>query len=233
MRPARSTPFFCLLLLAACSRDETSGRPATGDRGSSDAEHSSSGLSVEIPADAPTVAFLGDSISAGLGLDPDEAFPAVLQQELAELELPFHLVNAGVSGDTSAGGLRRLDWVMRSEPDVLVLELGGNDGLRGQDVEEVERNLRAIIERAKGAGAKVLLLGMRIPPSLGADYAASFAALYERVATDEDVAFVPFFMKGVGGDPRMNLEDGLHPTAAGHRRLAENVLPTLRRLLAE
>jgi acyl-CoA thioesterase-1 len=185
----------------------------------------------EVPADAPLVVFLGDSIAAGLHLSASEAFPAVLQRELVELDLPFRLVNAGVSGDTSAGGLRRVDWILRQAPDVVVVELGGNDGLRGQSPEGVEANLREIVARCRAAGAEVLLLGVRLPPSLGPDYVAAFDALYPRLAGELDLAFVPHFLDGVGGVPELNLEDGLHPTAEGHRRIAERVAPALASLL--
>ncbi len=189
------------------------------------AESSSGGL--EVPADAPLVVFLGDSISAGLHLSADEAFPAIVQRDLAAAGHPFRLVNAGVSGDTSAGGLRRIDWILKQSPDVLVVELGGNDGLRGQDIASVETNLRAIVTRAQAGGARVVLLGMQIPTSYGADYAGGFAGIYSRIAQDLGVAFVPDFLAGVGGVPEMTLEDGLHPTAAGHVRLARNVAPVL------
>jgi acyl-CoA thioesterase-1 len=186
---------------------------------------------LDVPADAPRVVFLGDSITAGLHLPAHEAFPAVLQGLLAAEGRPFHLVNAGVSGDTSAGGLRRIDWVLRSKPDVLVVELGGNDGLRGQPVASIEANLRAIVGRARAAGTEVLLLGMRLPPSYGQEYAGEFAKSYDRIAFDMKLTYVPFFMQGVGGIPGMNLEDGLHPSAAGQRRLAQNVLHALRPLI--
>ncbi len=186
-----------------------------------------------IPADAPLVVVLGDSIAAGLHLSADEAFPAVLQRELAAGGTPFRLVNAGVSGDTSAGGLRRIDWILKQKPDVLVVELGGNDGLRGQELAGVEANLRGIVTRAKDAGARVVLIGVQIPTSYGADYAGKFAAIYPRIAEDLGVVLVPEFFAGVGGVPDMTLEDGLHPTAAGHARLAQNVAPTLRGVLAD
>jgi acyl-CoA thioesterase-1 len=185
-----------------------------------------------IPADAPLVVVLGDSIAAGLHLSAEQAFPAVLQRELAAAGSPFRLVNAGVSGDTSAGGLRRIDWILKQEPDVLVVELGGNDGLRGQDLAGVESNLRGIVERAKASGARVVLLGVQIPTSYGADYAGKFSAIYPRIAADLGVDIVPEFLAGVGGVADMNLEDGLHPTAAGHERVAQNVAPVLRRVLA-
>ncbi len=181
-----------------------------------------------IAADAPLVVFLGDSISAGLHLAAEDAFPAVLQRNLSAAGHPFRLVNAGVSGDTSAGGLRRIDWILKQSPDVLVVELGGNDGLRGQEIEGVESNLRAIVTRAQSAGARVVLLGIQIPSSYGADYTSRFADMYPRIAQDLGVAFVPDFFQGVGGVPDMTLEDGLHPTAAGHVRLARNIADIVR-----
>jgi len=184
-----------------------------------------------IPADAPLVVVLGDSIAAGLHLPAHQAFPAVLQRELAAAGVPFRLVNAGVSGDTSAGGLRRIDWILQQKPAVLVVELGGNDGLRGQDVDAVESNLRAIVTRAQAAGARVLLLGVQIPSSYGADYAGRFAAIYPRLSQELGVELVPEFLAGVGGVPDMNLEDGLHPTAKGHERIAQTIAPALKALL--
>jgi len=194
---------------------------------------SSSSSVAEVPSDAPLVVVLGDSIAAGLHLGADDAFPAVLQRELGAAGTPFRLVNAGVSGDTSAGGLRRIDWILKQKPDVLVVELGGNDGLRGQDLAGVEANLRGIVIRAKDSGARVVLLGVHIPTSYGAEYAGDFAAIYPRIAEELGVTLVPEFFAGVGGVPDMTLEDGLHPTAAGHVRLAKNVAPMLARVLAE
>ncbi len=185
------------------------------------------------PADAPRVVFLGDSLTAGLHLDPEQAFPALLQRRLAAEGHPFRLIDAGVSGDTSAGGLRRLDWLLKQAPDVLVLELGGNDGLRGQPVAEIEARLRAIAARSQAAGAKVLLLGVRLPPSLGRDYVTAFEALYPRLAAELELAYVPFFMAGVAGVEGMMLEDGLHPSAAGHERIAATLAPALGALLGE
>ncbi len=186
---------------------------------------------VAIPADAPLVVFLGDSISAGLHLSKDEAFPALLQARLAEDGLPFRLVNAGVSGDTTAGGLRRLEWLLSQEPELVVVELGGNDGLRGIPLEEIESNLDAILRRLRERGLAVLVLGMRIPTNYGVDYEQGFAALFRRAADQHGARFVPYFMQGVGGVPELNLPDGLHPTAEGHERLADTVEPHLRALL--
>ena len=179
----------------------------------------------------PLVVFLGDSVCAGYGLDPEAAFPAILRRRLADAGSPFRLVNAGVSGDTTAGGLSRLAWLLKQKPDVLVVELGANDALRGRPLTLVEENLRRIIDRALKSSCRVLLLGMRIPPSYGPEYTEGFAALYERLGALENVAYVPFFMNGVGGVPELNLPDGIHPTARGHEKLADNVEPALRALL--
>jgi len=186
----------------------------------------------ENTAHRPKVAFLGDSISAGLHLAEDQAFPALLARRLSAPPHAFQLINAGVSGDTTAGGLRRADWILKQRPDVVVVELGANDGLRGVPLDAIERNLRGILEKVRGAGATPLLLGIRLPPSYGADYVTGFEAIYPRVARELGVAHVPFFMEGVAGVPELNLEDGLHPTAAGHERLAANVEPALREVIA-
>lgn len=186
---------------------------------------------VEVPQDAPRVVFLGDSLSAGMQLGAAEAFPAVLQRELATSGTPFRLVNAGVSGSTTRAGLARLDWLLKQEPGVVVVQLGANDGFRGLELDETEKNLRAIVERARDAGARVLLLGMKLPPNYGADYTTQFESLFERIAEETEVAYVPFFMDGVAGVPAMNLADGIHPTAEGHRRLAANLRAPLRRVL--
>ena len=218
---------------AGCSEGgRASGRAAVEDYNEGlEAEGALAARALEVPAGAPVVAFLGDSIAAGYQLSADAAFPAVLQRELAADGRPFKLVNAGVSGDTSAGGLRRVDWILRQDPDVLVIELGGNDGLRGLSPVALEDNLRGIVERARGAGADVLLLGLQLPPSLGADYVREVEAVYPRLAAELDLAFVPQFMRGVGGVPELNLSDGLHPTAEGQRRIAERVAPVLGSLL--
>jgi acyl-CoA thioesterase-1 len=185
------------------------------------------------PQREPVVVFLGDSLTAGLGLSAEEAWPTLLTEQLDNAGTPIRAVNAGVSGDTSAGGLRRLDWLLRQRPDVVVVELGANDGLRGQPIAGVESNLRAIIEKSRAAGARVLLLGLQVPPSLGGDYARQFAALYSRLARELDVPFVPFLLAGVAGDPDLNQADGIHPNAEGEKRVAAVVRPHLERLLAE
>jgi acyl-CoA thioesterase-1 len=149
----------------------------------------------------------------------------LLAERLAAGGWPAEVVNAGVSGDTTAGGLARLDWILSQRPDLVVVELGANDGLRCLPLEASEANLRAIVEGSRAAGAEVLLLAMRLPPNYGADYTRSFEAIYPRVAAEEGATLVPFFLAGIAGQPELNLPDGIHPNAAGHRRAAENLLP--------
>ena len=175
--------------------------------------------------------FLGDSLTAGLGLDAEQAFPALVGEALRRESRPVEVVNAGVSGDTTAGGLRRLDWLLRQKPDVVVVGLGGNDGLRGLKLEASEQNLREIARKSREAGASVLLLGMLIPPNYGPEYTAQFRDIYPRVAKDTGAALVPFLLEGVGGNPELNQPDGIHPTAEGHRIMAATVVTELRPLL--
>jgi acyl-CoA thioesterase-1 len=207
--------------------------PAISPRAPSTAVASPAGSSTAATRPTPVVVFLGDSLTAGLGLSADEAWPTLLAEQLAAAGTPIRAVNAGVSGDTSAGGLRRLSWLLRQRPDVVVVELGANDGMRGQPVAGVETNLRTIVEQSRAAGAHVLLLGLRVAPSLGGECASRFAALYPRLARELDVPLVPFMLEGVAGDPDLNLPDGIHPNAEGQRKVAAVVRPHLERLLAE
>lgn len=190
------------------------------------------------PAGAPavsarTVVVLGDSLAAGYGVEPKEAFPAVLQDKVTRAGLPFSVINAGVSGDTTAGGLRRLNWLLRRPMEVLIIELGGNDGLRGLDPGSTRSNLVAMIDRARERqpGMRVLLTEMEVPANLGDDYVGRFREVFPAVAREKDVALIPGFLEGVAGLPEMNQADLIHPTAAGHRRLAENVWEILRPVL--
>lgn len=180
-----------------------------------------------------TILFFGNSLTAGYGLDPTEAFPALIQQKIDSLGLPYKVVNAGNSGETSSGGRNRIDWLLRQPVDVFVLELGANDGLRGIPVKETRRNLQAIIDqvKAKYPEAEMVLLGMEIPPNMGRKYAADFRQVFHQLASDNDMAFVPFLLEGVGGERALNLEDGIHPTAEGHRILARNVWEVLEGVL--
>jgi acyl-CoA thioesterase-1 len=184
-------------------------------------------------AEKHTLVFFGDSLTAGYGVDPDEAYPALIQRKIDEAGLPWRVVNAGLSGETTAGGLRRIDWILRQHIDVLVLELGGNDGLRGLPLEVTRANLRAMVERvrARQPTAKIVLAGMRMPTNLGPDYRREFAAIYPAVAKEAKITLVPFLLEGVGGNETLNQADGIHPTAEGHRRVAETVWKELQPLL--
>jgi acyl-CoA thioesterase-1 len=185
------------------------------------------------PAGAARVVFLGDSLSAGYGLAEADAFPAVAQALLREAGITIEVINAGVSGDTSAGGLARTDWVLGQKPEVLVVELGANDALRGQPLASTESNLRQIVRRGRQAGARVLLLGTDVPTNYGAEYASAFAEMYVRIAEEEGAALLPGFVREVGADPELMQPDGLHPTAEGHRRLAEMLVPYIAAIIEE
>jgi acyl-CoA thioesterase I len=196
------------------------------------------GLPVSGPASTPAgspvrIVFLGDSLTAGYGLEPDEAYPARVGALLAADGRAVTVVNAGLSGDTSAGGLRRVAWVMRQPVDILVVALGANDALRGLDTAATRTNLRAIIHQARAARPqiRVVLAGMLAPPNMGADYQAEFAAIYPELAAAEQCSLLPFLLDGVAGDPSKNLADGIHPNTAGQQMVAELVAAVLRPLL--
>jgi acyl-CoA thioesterase-1 len=179
----------------------------------------------------PRVVALGDSLTAGLGLSPAQSYPALLQQRIDRAGLNFEVVNAGVSGDTSAGGLRRLDWSYDGDVRVVIVALGGNDGLRGLPVDELRRNLATIIERVKARGAEVVLAGMEAPPNFGRTYFVSFHQVYPELAKTYHVAIVPFLLNGVAGVQSLNQRDGIHPTAEGAIIVADNVWAVLEPVL--
>lgn len=179
---------------------------------------------------------LGDSITAGYGLDdPAKAYPRVLQTKIDQAGLQFEIANAGVSGDTTAGGLRRVDWTLSRGAAVFIVALGGNDGLRGLSPEQTEANLRAIIKRAreKAPAAAVIVAGMQMPDSMGPDYTGKFREVFPRVAHDTNAALIPFLLEGIGGDPAFNQADGIHPNPAGHQCVADNVWKILEKTLRE
>ena len=184
-------------------------------------------------ADPKILVFFGDSLTAGYGLDPDEAFPALVQQKITAAGLPWRVVNAGLSGDTTAGGLRRLDWVLKQPMDVLVIELGGNDGLRGIPPGSTRANLQAMIARvrAQRPATIIVLAGMQLPTNLGPDYTREFAALYPQLAETNHALLIPFLLDRVGGVPALNQPDGIHPTAEGHQLVADTVWRIIRPLL--
>lgn len=180
---------------------------------------------------ARTLAFLGDSLTAGYGVEAQEAFPALIEARLKGKG--WEVVNAGISGDTTAGGLRRLDWLYKQRIDVLFLCLGANDGMRGVPAAEVERNLRAIVDKARVKGSVVVLAGVQIPENYGADYRRQFSAVFPRLARQRKLAYLPFLLEGVAMRPELNQGDRIHPNAAGHRIVAEHVWKVLEPVLAK
>jgi len=188
---------------------------------------------VDTASKMKTILFFGNSLTAGYGVDPAEAFPALVQHKLDSLHFEYKAINAGVSGETTSGGLGRVDWIMRQPPAIFVLELGGNDGLRGIPLGETKKNLQAIINRVKQKSpeTKIVLAGMMIPPNMGPQYTRGFQAIYPDLARTNQISLIPFLLQGVGGDTRLNQADGIHPTAEGHKIVAENVWQVIRELL--
>jgi acyl-CoA thioesterase-1 len=181
----------------------------------------------------PAILFLGTSLTAGLGLDPDQAYPALIQRKLDSAGLRWRAVNGGVSGETSAGALRRLDWILRPDVKVLVVETGANDGLRGLDVDSTRANIDAILRaaRAQAPGIQIVLAGMEAPPNLGTAYTSRFRAIYPELARRERIPLIPFILAGVGGVDSLNQADGIHPNVRGERIVADNVWRVLERVL--
>ncbi|MEO5995888.1 MAG: arylesterase [Chitinophagaceae bacterium] len=180
-----------------------------------------------------TILFFGNSLTAGYGLTPSEAFPALIQGKLDSLKLPYKIINAGVSGETSSGGNSRIEWILRQPLDIFVLELGGNDGLRGIPLSETKKNLQSIIDKVKekNPAARLLIAGMQIPPNMGQKYTTEFRRVFPDLAKKNGVALVPFLLQDVGGEEKLNQPDGIHPTAEGHKIVAENVWKELQKLL--
>lgn len=180
-----------------------------------------------------TILVLGDSLAAGLGVDPSEAFPAVLQEKIDAARWNFTVVNAGVSGDTSADGLNRINWLLKRKIDVLILELGGNDGLRGVPVSATKTNLQTIIDRVKQKypQAQIIVGGMQMPPNMGEDYTSAFKKIFPELARENRAALVPFLLEGVGGKAELNQPDHIHPTVEGHKIVAGNVWKVLKPVL--
>lgn len=181
--------------------------------------------------DRPVIVAFGDSLTAGFGVPQEESYPAQLQRRLNEVGYPYRVLNAGASGDTSAGGLRRVEWVLRSHPRIVILEFGANDGLRGLDIKQTTANIESMVIRFQQAGVTVVLAGMQLPPNYGRDYTDQFARLYAEVAKTHGAFLIPFFLEGVAARPELNQADGIHPTGAGYRIIADNVMKTLRSIL--
>lgn len=220
-------PAFLLLgiVLVGCNTDNT---------GKNNKEATNKKEPTEQMPEKKNILFFGNSLTAGYGLsDPSEGFPAIIQKKIDSLDLPYKVINAGLSGETTSGGKNRIDWLLKQEVDVFVLELGANDGLRGIPVTETEKNLQIIVDKVKARypEAKHLLLGMEVPPNMGDKYVNDFRSIFRRVAAKNDMAFVPFLLEGVAGNTTLNLSDGIHPTAKGYQIVAENVWPELEDLL--
>jgi len=226
VNPRRLALFALSLLLGlatGCGQPQT-GAPAAEPRAADPP-------SAPKPAARPRVVALGDSLTAGYGLDRSEAYPALLQQRIDTAGYGYEVVNAGVSGDTTAGGLSRLEWSLDGDVRVLVVALGGNDGLRGLPPDEMKRNLEEIVTRARSRGIAVLLVGMESPTNMGPDYQRRFRDVFPAVAREQRVAFLPFLLDGVAGRSELNQRDGIHPTAEGARRIADHLWPALEPIL--
>ncbi|MEX2270951.1 MAG: arylesterase [Vicinamibacterales bacterium] len=220
-------------LLAGCDRNGAARTPDTPAATPPNTPAAAPSDAKARAAARPRIVFLGDSLTAGLGLPQSQAFPAVIGEKLQGEGYDVQVVNAGISGDTAAGGRRRMNWALEGNVRVLVVALGANDGLRGNPVNAMKDSLAAIIRDAKARGIKVLLLGMEAPPNFGPEYTAEFRRAFRDLAEDEDVAFVPFFLEGVAGIPSLNQPDGLHPNTNGSRRIADTVWKALEPLAAE
>jgi acyl-CoA thioesterase-1 len=193
----------------------------------------SEAISSSVSDDRPRIVAFGDSLTAGLGVQADESYPAQLQRRLDSLGYHYRVINAGVSGDTTAGGLRRVPWILNNKPELVILELGANDGLRGLPVDQTKSNIRQIIRQLQKAGTTVVLAGMKLPPNYGQDYTTSFEAMYQMLAKEYQLVLIPFFLEGVGGSSSLNQADGIHPTKEGYGIIVEQVLKVLRPVLNE
>lgn len=188
----------------------------------------------QVMAQSPkAILFFGDSITAGLGVDQEQAFPALIQEKIDSLGLNYEVINGGLSGETSAGGLRRIDWVLQREIDIMILELGGNDGLRGIQLSSTKENLQKIIDKveAKNPKVEIILAGMQVPPNLGQEYTQEFEGLYPALARENDLLLIPMIMNKLGGDENLIQGDGIHPTPEGHQVIAETVWDVLKPVL--
>lgn len=216
---------FCLVFLNSCKNEE---KQSTSSSEANDAEEEVS--TDNETEEVPVVLFFGTSLTAGLGLDTAEAYPALIQKKMDSLGMDYSVVNAGLSGETTASGLNRLDWVFKQNVDILVIELGANDGLRGVSLEETRSNLEKIIKiaREKNPEVKIILAGMQIPPNMGEEYTSEFRSLFPELSKEYDLELIPFLLEGVAGDPELNQQDGIHPTAEGQQILANNVWEVLK-----
>jgi len=214
-------PIVIISLITSCNNDQ---KQVTG-KDSVTTTDSTTAIKPEKNTAVKNILFFGTSLTAGLGVDPDQAYPALIQHKIDSLSLPYKVINAGLSGETSAAGKSRIDWLLKQQVDVFVLELGANDGLRGLPVKETAANIQAVIDRVRNKypKAKLLLSGMQMPPSMGEKYTSDFKNMFPALAKKNNMTFIPFLLNGVGGIPKLNQKDGIHPTPEGHKILAENV----------
>lgn len=216
-----------MVVLMACGENNSSSSSNATDTAKTD-------TAAVATAPVKTIVFFGNSLTAGYGLDDaSDAFPGLIQHRIDSLKLPYKVVNAGVSGETSAGGNGRIEWILRESPDVFVLELGANDGLRGISPVETKKNLQAIIDKVKAKNPDVVIIiaGMMMPPNMGQQYTTQFRNIFPELAKANNVSLIPFLLEGVGGEVKFNQQDGIHPTAEGHEILAENVWKVMGPLL--
>src|SRR3954452_17741665 len=216
---------FVALLFAACNNEQ---KPASVSNNDTVKKSEPT-----VTQNKKNIIFLGNSITAGYGVGESEAFPALIQNKIDSLKIPYKVINAGISGETSADGLSRIDWILKQPVDILVLELGGNDGLRGIPLQGTSQNLQGIIDavKKKFPNTKLILAGMEIPPNMGKKYTDEFRALYGKLAKKNNALLIPFLLKGVGGNPELNQLDGIHPNPQGHKIVAENVWEVLKSVL--
>jgi acyl-CoA thioesterase-1 len=225
-----------LSLSAGCGNEQKkTAKEEKGTAGDSKTTADTSGpTGKHSPAGKQNILFFGTSLTAGYGLDdPSDAYPALIQKKIDSLKLPYKVINGGLSGETSAGGKGRIDWLLKQPIEIFVLELGANDGLRGLSVTQTGANLQAIIDKVKKKYPKVqlVMVGMQMPPNMGATYTSEFKAIFSTLATKNKMTYIPFLLEGVGGVAKLNQGDGIHPTAEGHKILAENVWKELKGLL--
>jgi len=221
----RKYVFYLMVVLgpfSACRSDKSSTEKAD-----------SVGVDAKSTTSIKNILFFGTSLTAGLGLDPSEAYPALIQNRIDSLKLPYNVINAGLSGETSAAGKGRIDWLLKQPVDIFVLELGANDGLRGIQVNETTKNLQFIIDKVKARypDVKLVLAGMQVPPNMGNPYASDFKNMFPALAEKNGMVLIPFLLDKVGGVPKLNQPDGIHPTAEGDKILAENVWVKLKGIL--
>ncbi len=219
---------FCFIVFFSC------GDAPTKKELNADTDKSlSTETNVIATSDIKTILFFGNSLTAGMGLEPEKAFPGIIQDKIDSLSLQYRVINAGLSGETTASGENRIDWLMNQQVDIFVLELGANDGLRGIPLTETRENLQAIIDavKVKNPNIKIVLAGMQIPPNMGQDYTSEFRQIFPTLAEKNKAYLIPFLLENVAGIPELNQADGIHPTEEGQRIVAHNVWTILRPIL--